>query len=200
MSIVTKASAGRIADTRDFVVSDGSVDRHGDIIVQDGIDKTNFSKNPVALFMHNHTDPVGVWENLRRQGDATVGSLRMAAKGTSRTVDFALALMEQGILKAVSVSLIPKEKLYLEPRGIKYIKSELTEISLVTVGANANALMIAKNLGMTEDEVTKYFVAPVGGNDTVPPRIIQSDERIALQQKALDTIYRAKKTIHSARN
>lgn len=200
MQTVSKASAGRVADTYDFVLSTEDVDRHGDIVVQNGLDLTQFKKNPIALFQHDHASPIGVWKNLRKQGSATVGTFVPAAKGTSRAVDLALSLLEQGILKATSISFVGKEKVYLEPRGIKYLTSELLEVSLVTVGANANALMVAKSIGMTDEEIKTYFTLPVGDLGDDGQRVIQKSERDAIHKKALEAIFRAKQTINTVRN
>ncbi len=99
----------------DFVLSDESVDRDGDIVRQDGLDLTQFRKNPVALFAHNHNDPIGAWQNVRRDGKRTIGRLRLAAEGTSETVDKARKLVEQGILRAVSIGFMPLEGKPLNP-------------------------------------------------------------------------------------
>ena len=200
MNAIIKSSAGRIADTYDFVLSTEDRDRHGDIVMQDGIDTGAFLKNPVALFQHDHSLPVGVWSNLRRAAGATVGTLSLVAKGTSRAGDLARSLLEQGILKAVSISFVGKEKAELEPRGWRFIKSELLEVSLVSVGANPNALLVAKSLNFTDEEIKKYLpeVAPVGSID--PDELAsQLARRNALQKRAVDAIYHAKQTIRTMR-
>jgi HK97 family phage prohead protease len=201
MSVIQKASAGRVADSYDFVLSTQDVDRHGDIVVQDGLSIKQFEQNPIALFQHDHSAPVGVWSNLRRKGKALLGTFTPVAPGTSKVADLAVALLEQGVLRAVSVSFIGTKKEYMEPRGVRYLASELLEVSLVTVPANPNALRIAKSLGMSEDELNKFVITPPVGDigDDAPPKG-QSADRTAVNKKALDAIYRAKKTIRSVRS
>src|SRR5262245_25714543 len=52
----------------EFVLSDETPDRMGDIIRADGWDTRNFKRNPVALFAHSPFFVVGTWENLRIDG------------------------------------------------------------------------------------------------------------------------------------
>ena len=200
-ALVCKASAGRIADTYDFVLSTEDVDRHGDIVVQSGLNTKSFEQNPIALFQHDHNAPVGVWSNIRRVGKATVGTFKPVAKGTSRIGDIARSLLEQGVLKAVSIGFAGVEKTYLEPRGVKYLKSDLLEVSLVSVGANPNALMIAKSLSMTDDEIQKYLptVASADAARREEEARRQQRERELLQQKAAEAIFRAHKMIRNMR-
>jgi hypothetical protein len=66
MNVIHKAAAS--ADGLDFVLSDETVDRYGDVIVASGWQLANFKKNPIALFGHDQSTPIGVWENLRVEG------------------------------------------------------------------------------------------------------------------------------------
>lgn len=163
--IITKTSAGRIADTPTFVLTTQSPDRVGDIVMLDGLNLKNFKENPVALVHHNSGDfPVGVWKNIRKQGDALLADLVLAAKGTSRVADLARALIEQGILRAVSIGFRVSKAEPIQPRGMKFFESELLEASLVSVPMNPRAVMVAKSLDMTEDEVAKFFTATPAGD------------------------------------
>jgi hypothetical protein len=57
MTIIRKTVAG--GDGLDFVLSDATVDRYGDIIDAKGWDLTNFKKNPIALFGHSSASRSG---------------------------------------------------------------------------------------------------------------------------------------------
>lgn len=156
MTIISK-SGNRIADTYDFVLSTEAPDRVGDIVIINGLDTKNFESNPVALYMHNHQEPIGVWSNLKKANGALTGRLNLASKGTSKLIDFAHSMIEQGILKAVSVSFLPKVTQANKNRGYKITESELVEVSLVTVPMNPQALMIAKSLNFSDLEVEHLF-------------------------------------------
>ena len=69
----TSVSAG---EGMDFVISDGSLDRHGTRINPKGWDLRNFKKNPIALFGHDSRFPIGTWENIRTEGDKLVATPR----------------------------------------------------------------------------------------------------------------------------
>ena len=141
-------------DPFEFVMSDESVDRVGDVIRANGWDLTDFNKNPVALWGHDHQKPIGTWENVRVVGKRLVGRLKLARAGTSAEIDTIRSLIEQRILKAVSVGFQPIEAKPME-KGYEFIKSKLHECSLVSIPANANALAIAKSFGA---DPAKVFV------------------------------------------
>ena len=131
-----------------FVMSDESVDRVGDVIRAKGWDLEDFQKNPVALWGHDHAKPIGVWENVAVVGRKLIGNLRLAKKGTSPEIDTIRSLVEQRILKSVSVGFQPLEAVPLKNKsGLEYLSQKLHECSLVSVPANANALAIAKSFG-----------------------------------------------------
>ena len=52
-------------DGTEFVLSDATPDRHGDVIEPGGWELGNFRKNPIALFNHRADFPLGSWKNLR---------------------------------------------------------------------------------------------------------------------------------------
>jgi HK97 family phage prohead protease len=166
MDTVFKSGHQSEADPFEFVLSDESVDRMGDVIRADGWDLTAFRKNPIALMGHSHEQILGVWENVRVEGKRLIGRLKMAKPGTSPLVDTVRSLIDQRILKAVSVGFQPIEA---EPRksggGFDFIKSALHEVSVVSVPANPNALAIAKAL--SPEVADKLFVRldPPAGED-----------------------------------
>jgi len=143
-------------DPFEFIMSDESVDRMGDVIVAKGWDLRKFRKNPIALGFHNHGMPIGNWENVRIVGKKLIGKLHMAAAGTSAEIDTIRSLLEQRIIRAVSVGFSPTE--YKETKtGYRFIKQILDECSLVSVGANANALAIAKSHGLGSDQLRQLL-------------------------------------------
>ena len=143
-------------DPFEFVMSDESIDRVGDVIRANGWDLSDFQKNPVALWGHDHARPIGTWEQVRVVGKRLIGRLKLAKAGTSAEIDTIRSLVEQRILRAVSVGFQPIEaKPMKEKGGYEFIKSKLHECSLVAVPANANALAIAKSFGA---DPAKVFV------------------------------------------
>lgn len=141
----------------EFVISDSSLDRHGTRINPKGWHLEAFKKNPIALFGHSSGFPVGRWEDVRVVGEKLVGRLVMAAEGTSDRIDELRRLIEQGILRAVSVGFSVVK--YGTPGESKFDfeEQELLEASLVSVPSNTNALAKARALKVSEDTIRMAF-------------------------------------------
>lgn len=141
----------------DFVISDGSLDRHGTRINPRGWELGAFKRNPIALFGHSGGFPIGRWEDVRIEGERLLGRLVMAAKGTSARIDELASLVEQGILRAVSVGFAPLE--YGKPGkdAFDFVKQELLEVSLVSVPSNTNALAAARGLNISPETLSLAF-------------------------------------------
>lgn len=162
--IIFKAGVVANGDDLEFVLSDATVDRHGDIVEPDGWDLKNFKKNPIALFGHNSGFPIGTWADLRVEGGKLVGRLVLAAKGTSARLDELIGLVEQKILRAVSVGFRPIDSDPIDPKqpwgAQRYKKQELLETSLVSVPANPAALALAKSLNLSTETMSLVFGEP----------------------------------------
>lgn len=145
----------------EFVLSDATKDSYGDVVEPSGWDLKRFKTNPIALFGHSSSFPIGTWSNVRVEGGRLVAKLNLAARGTSARIDELISLVEQGILRAVSVGFKPlqwepldKEKPYA---GQRYIRAELLETSLVSVPANPSALQLAKSLNLSTETMSLAF-------------------------------------------
>jgi len=139
-----------------FVASTEAVDRYGDIIVADGWDLRNFKKNPIALWQHNSSQPIGNWADVRVEEDQLVARLEMVKPGISSIADMLRGMLETRVLRAVSVGFIPlKAEEILDSKGnwtgYRFTKSELLEISVVSVPANPEALALARSLGASPE-------------------------------------------------
>lgn len=156
MTIQYRASVSA-GDGMDFVISDGSLDRHGTRINPKGWELANFRRNPIALFGHSGGFPIGRWENVRVEGAKLVGRLVIAAEGTSARIDELRRLIEQGILRAVSVGFSVLEWGTPGKSDYDIEKQELNEVSLVSVGSNTNALAKARSLQISESTLSLAF-------------------------------------------
>lgn len=166
MKIHTLAAISDPQDPFTFVASTGTVDRMGDVIEQDGWVLNEFKQNPIALWMHDHKSPIGVWENIKVESGRLVARLKLAARGTSALIDSLHALVEQRVLRAVSVGFMPEKYEDLKDKdgnptgGYRFLKQKLLEISLVTVPANQEALALARSKGIPEDVLCRVFSPP----------------------------------------
>ncbi|MDP2410366.1 MAG: phage major capsid protein [Pseudolabrys sp.] len=159
MTPIRKTVAG--GDGLEFVLSDETVDRMGDIVTADGWVLTNFRQNPIALFGHNSSFPIGKWTNIRIEGGKLIAKLKLASRGTSARIDELISLVEQGVLRAVSVGFIPIKAEPIDEKrpydGTRFLKQELLETSLVSVPANPAALQLAKSLNISDETLSLAF-------------------------------------------
>jgi HK97 family phage major capsid protein/HK97 family phage prohead protease len=158
MTVIHKTTVAQAAgDPLTFVLSDATKDRMGDVIDPKGWVLDNFKQNPMALFNHNSSFPIGSWEEVKVQGGRLIGKLKLAARGTSDRIDEIISLVEQGILRAVSVGFSPIERKSLDDGGVRFTKQELLETSLVSIPANPAAVQLAKSLHVSEATMDVVF-------------------------------------------
>jgi HK97 family phage prohead protease len=161
---IFKSASQSVDDPLQFVLSDDSTDRMGDTIQVTGWDLTNFKENPIALWAHAATRPIGRWVDVRVVGNKLMGKLVFADAGTSPMIDEIRSLVEQRILKTVSVGFNPLDAEPIrDPKGkmtgFNFIKQELLEVSLVAVPANPNAVAVARSLHLSNDTMKLCFDA-----------------------------------------
>lgn len=195
--IIRKTGSGQTAGL-EFVLSDATIDSYGDMIEPSGWDLRNFKKNPIALFSHASSSPIGIWEDVRVEGGKLLGRLKLAARGTSSRIDELISLVEQGILRAVSVGFVPVKSEPLDPARPygpqRYIKQELRECSLVSVPANPAALALAKSLNLSPETMSLAFgehadarrrdVSPGGGQAASPRYPLNKGQHIMFKTLA----------------
>ncbi len=141
-----------------FVVSDETVNCYGYRVLTDGIDLTQFKANPIMLYMHRRNtwnptgdEVIGRWENLRKEN----GKL-LADAVFDETNEFAKKIAEKvknGFIKMASIGIQKKEtsteKKFLKAGQTRatVTKSRLSEISIVDMGGNDNALKLYNDKG-----------------------------------------------------
>ncbi|RWR16428.1 hypothetical protein D2T30_21800 [Sinirhodobacter populi] len=125
-----------------------AVDRVGDVIEPLGVE----FKNPLPLlWQHRHDKPVGTvkFSNPTADGIEFEAELPViAGEGTLKDrVDEAWHSVQAGPVRGASIGFRPIEYSFLDGGGIRFTKSEVFELSLVTVPANAEAtIMTVKSL------------------------------------------------------
>ena len=150
-----------------FVISKEVVDRDGDILRANGIELTNYNKNPVFLSFHNSREfPLGKTEKVWVEGDEvkaivyfpTVEELSTnpeQASEKAKLVDFTYHCYKTGMLNAVSIGFIPLKWIETD-NGNDILKWELLEFSAVAVPANQDAIAQAvKSFG---NDFAKSFI------------------------------------------
>lgn len=146
--------------------TDGTEDRHGSVINPRGWDTESYLRNPVVLWGHEQQrwPAIGRTVALRRSGGGWEFDIEFAVEQWRHMGDNIAAtvyeMMRDGFLNAVSVSFIPKEWREREAstipsffaENVEYVRQELTEISVVNVGSNRNALKKALAAGKLNEQ------------------------------------------------
>jgi HK97 family phage prohead protease len=148
--VIYKQARRASDENHTFILSDETRDRYGDIVMASGWQLAAFRKNPVALYAHDSSAlPIGRWRDVQIDGKKLVGTLELAETGTpaaTPTVEAIRSLLDQKILKSVSVGFLPLEAEPLDKEnpwdGLRVTKAELVECSLVPVPANPSATML----------------------------------------------------------
>jgi HK97 family phage prohead protease len=125
--------------------------RDGDAWEPAGVDLTAFKRNPVILRDHDPGRVIGTATaiGLTSDGSAIAIKIQFAPPGISAVADEARGLAKAGILRGISAGVDPIE---VEPlrdgtRGVRVISSELLEVSLVAVPADADARITQRSFG-----------------------------------------------------
>lgn len=142
------------SEKKTFVLSDESVNSYGFRVLTDGIALDNFKKNPVMLWNHTRswTDrdnamlPIGRWNDIRVED----GKL-LAEAEFDMDDPFAAKIarkVEKGMINMCSIGIEVLEESgspeHIVPGQTRrtVVKSRLREVSVVDIGANANAVVL----------------------------------------------------------
>lgn len=166
VSIITEDLGDRCVQ---FTISKEVEDRDGDILRANGVDFTNYMKNPVFLSFHNSREfPLGKVTKFWVEGNSVkaivyfptleeLSSNPELASEKAKLVDFTYHCYKTGMLNAVSVGFIPHEWTENE-NGYDILKWELLEFSAVAVPANQDAIAEAvKSFGLDKSVIKEYL-------------------------------------------
>lgn len=135
---ITKADDGSFV----AIASTNSVDRHGEIVDNNGWDLKSFKQNPVILWGHDHNEPaIGVAKKVWIDGVGKKAKLMIqpVLHDVTEKARAIKALVDMGVIKTLSVGFKPLES----PDGVTFTKNELLEVSMVNVPANSDARVMA---------------------------------------------------------
>ena len=132
------------------IAATDQVARDGHVLEPSGINLSNYRRNPIVLWSHDPEQPVGACTAVAVEDGALAARIQFAPEGTSATADEICSLVKSGIVKGVSIGFDPLEAEPLDPAlgsrgGLRILSSELLEISLVSVGADTGAAVVARS-------------------------------------------------------
>lgn len=127
------------------IASTSREDREGDVIEVGGWDLTAFRRNPVVLFNHTPAKPIGKCIDIGVVNGRLEATVEFPPPGTSPLADEVYGLVRHGAVSAVSVGFLTREaKPISGGRGLRITKAELLELSLVSVPANPDCLVVQR--------------------------------------------------------
>jgi hypothetical protein len=156
-----------------YTLSDETVDRDGDIIIQDGCELENFKLNPVGLLFHDGRDfPIGNFLDVYVEGKELKGDLLFVDERVDPTgrADRAFRFAKSRIMRAGSIGFRGKEVKFpsqeerrilgMKDYGVIFTRWELLEFSPCSVPSNPHALADALRKGLLEPEDLEFIESP----------------------------------------
>ena len=166
------------------IASTPSTDRMGDIVEPSGAE----FKLPVPLlWQHDHSSPIGnVTEaKITKNGIEIVAKLVAPSpdmpNGLQSRLAEAWSSIKTGLVRGLSIGLSPTEYSFLDSGGVHFLKWNWTELSAVTIPANAEASITAiKSLAQSQvasDVKEGEQVKTVGVSTIKPVKIIKPEDK-----------------------
>jgi HK97 family phage prohead protease len=156
----------KVAGDRGFtaIITTGALDRWNEKIDPAGV---RWARSVPVLWAHRVSEPIGRTEQIQRDGDQVMASIRLASEGVSEAADKTYRLIKDGILNSVSVGGIPRRW-----EGNVVTEFELVEVSVVAVPANEQAEMLsvkgeaAEELSPGEQRAVERYREALRGNQS----------------------------------
>ena len=167
-----------------FVLHDDSLNTYDFRMLTSGANLEEFRKNPVMFFIHRDYElPIGRWENIRVDGSRILADAVFDADDPEAMK--VAGKVERGFIRAASIGTWAPEEVSDDPglkvpgqTGPTVTKWTVREASIVTIGANHNALKMydrstGKVLDLTDKNVVLQLMdSPVKNTDMINLRNI----------------------------
>lgn len=157
--------------SKEAIITSSRLNCYGTRVLTEGVDTEQYEKNPILLYMHRRGSrsdmPIGVIENLRREGDFIYGTPKFDELTEEEKI--IAAKWENGTLRMLSAGLEiiewSEDEKYLVQGQTRptVVRSKLTEVSVVDIGGNDDALQTVrlyqgnKVLTLAKDEECEHL-------------------------------------------
>lgn len=170
---LTKADDGSFI----AIASTNAVDRHGEVIDNNGWELKAYKKNPVILWGHDHNEPaIGISKRTWVDGVGKKAKLMIqpVLHDVTEKARAVKTLVEMGVIKTLSVGFKPLES----PDGVTFTKNELLEVSMVNVPANAEAMALAYK-SLKDSGFKDKTIAELGIDTQLIDRIVKLEKDVS---------------------
>lgn len=164
------------------VITTDTVDRDGEVVVPQGMNSSDYERNPVLLYEHNEKQPIGKMLTMKRNERSIEAEFALAPRPENHVgewiPDTIGSLMEFGALNAMSIGFLgvearPATKAdsmkYGEGLRRVYGKWKLLEVSVVSMPANQEAIVMAVRKGLVSSGAVKSLGVTVPDSIKVEP-------------------------------
>jgi len=133
------------------IAASSALARDGNIVEVRGMNLENYRRVPIVLYQHDPTLPIGTCTAIGVEGDVLAAKIEFAPAGISRVADEACGMCKASVLRGISIGFDPDYRTAepLDPKrprgGQKFKRSELLEISVVSIPADVNATVVARS-------------------------------------------------------
>lgn len=157
-----KAFAAAVTELGDrqvrVICSTGDLDRSGEQVVQSGIDLSAYKTNPIVLWAHDPTQPIGRASNVAVIDGNLTAEVEFAPPGISPKADEICGLVKSAFINTVSIGFDPLQSEPMDPKKPKgperYLSIDLMELSFVSIPANKGALVVQRAMRTRAAEST----------------------------------------------
>jgi HK97 family phage prohead protease len=138
------------------VVNTEDLGRDGIILSSAGLSLANYEKNAVVLYQHDNNRPIARCTEIVSAGSAIKAIIEFPPQGVSDDADMVWRLVKANIVGAISIGYVPHEAQPIPGvmGGRRITKSELLEISIVSVPALPTALVTQRAFRPSGDRST----------------------------------------------
>lgn len=176
------ASFAETAGGFEAIITTDAIDRDGEVVVPQGMNSTEFEKNPVLFWNHDYSQPVGKCLSLKREPHRIRGEFRFAQRPDgfdgAYFPQFVASLVAQGVVRGVSIGYMPEDggmrkatpddRVRYGPQvHTVFSKWRLLEVSVAPLQANPEALVSAIRKGAVSTDDAERWLG------YVPPRRVQ---------------------------
>jgi HK97 family phage major capsid protein/HK97 family phage prohead protease len=119
------------------IASTPTPDRMNDVVVPEGIE---FKLPFPLLYQHQSSKPIGTVDIAKVTPDGMFIKAQIAGPGVAAFIDEAWALIKAGLIRGLSIGFRSLEESWdKQLNGFKFLRTEIMELSAVTIPANAEA-------------------------------------------------------------
>lgn len=177
-----------------FILLDGTITTYGFRVLPDGVDLSQFERNPIMFYYHeDYKLPIGTWTNIRKENGMLLADAVLDYADDDKEVQRIIGKIERGIIKMASVGLRKAEwsndaAYKLDGQELPTaIKSIMREASIVPIGGNNNALRLYDNddseIDLSDEIKLSDFIKPYKQKITMNEELLKE---LNLSDKADD--------------